>query len=166
MSPPWWWIVAKGCTRPSGLQTTQPRPSAHTPHISEHADLSSSERLARRWFAAVARGAFDELAELVHDDIEIVSKVRAGTVLHGRAEALRFIEETVAPSLYDASIEVYTSVDDDRVIAEGRLRWIDEERVIRDDPVVWALEFRDGLLLRFVAARTTLAAEAVLGVSR
>lgn len=87
-------------------------------------------------------------------------------MLHGRAEAMQFIQETVAPSVYDASVEVYTPVDEDRVIAEGRLRWIDEERVIRDDPVVWALEFRDGLLLRFVAARTTLAAEAILGVSR
>ena len=38
--------------------------------------------------------------------------------------------------------------------------------LIRDDPVVWALEFRDGLLIRFAAARTTLEAEAVLGASR
>ena len=86
--------------------------------------------------------------------------------MHGRADVVAFIEETVAPSLYDASVEVYTSIDADRVIAEGRLRWIDDERVIRDDPVVWALEFRDELLLRFVAARTTLAAEAILGVAR
>jgi len=28
--------------------------------------------------------------------------------------------------------------------------------------VIWAVEFRDGLLLRFVPARTTLEAEAVL----
>ena len=40
-------------------------------------------------------------------------------------------------------MELYTPLDDDRVIVEGRLRWIDDERVIRDDPVVWALEFRD-----------------------
>ncbi len=52
------------------------------------------------------------------------------------------------------------------MIVEGRLRWIDEDRVIRDDPVVWALQFRDGLLLRFVAVRSALDAEAVLGVSR
>jgi len=86
--------------------------------------------------------------------------------VHGRADVLEFIQGTVAPSLYDAAVEVYTPIDDDRVIAEGRLRWIDEERVIRDDPVVWALEFRDELLLRFVSARTTLAAEAILGVGR
>jgi ketosteroid isomerase-like protein len=153
-------------TRLRRLQTTRPRAAAHTPRISERADISPSERLARRWFAAVARSAFDELPQLVHEDVEIVSKIRAGAVVHGRAEVVEFIRETVAPSLYDAAVEVYTTIDADRVIAEGRLRWIDEERVIRDDPVVWALEFRDELLLRFVAARTTLAAEAILGVAR
>lgn len=86
--------------------------------------------------------------------------------MHGRTDVMQFIQATVAPSLYDAAAEVYAPVDADRVIVEGRLRWIDEERVIRDDPVVWALEFRDELLLRFVAVRTTIAAEAVLGVSR
>ena len=35
---------------------------------------------------------------------------------------------------------------------------------MHDDPVVWALEFCDELLLRFVAARSTQDAEAVLGV--
>ena len=86
--------------------------------------------------------------------------------MHGRTEVIQFIRDAVAPSLYDAAVEVYAPIDADRVIAEGRLRWIDEERVIRDDPVVWALEFRDELLLRFVAARTTLAAEAILGLAR
>jgi ketosteroid isomerase-like protein len=138
----------------------------HTPPIAAAPDSPSSELLARRWFAAVTRGAFDELPELLHEDVELVSKIRAGAVVHGRVEVRTFISEEVAPSLYEASAELYTPVDDERVIVEGRLRWISEDRVIRDDPVVWALEFRDGLLLRFVAARTTLDAEAILGVSR
>jgi len=86
--------------------------------------------------------------------------------VHGRTEVVQFIRETVAPSLYEAAVEVYRPLDDDRVIAEGRLRWIDDERVIRDDPVVWGLEFRDMLLVRFAAVRTMLAAEAILGLSR
>jgi ketosteroid isomerase-like protein len=129
-------------------------------------DTSSSERLARRWFAAVTRGAFDELPELVHEDVEVVSKIRGGSVVRGRSEVARFIRDVVAPSLYQAAVDVFTPIDEHRVVVEGRLRWIDEERVIRDDPVVWALEFRDGLLLRFVATRSTLEAEVVLGVSR
>ena len=138
----------------------------HTPRISTVPDSPSSELLARRWFAAVTRGAFDELAEFLHEDVELVSKIRAGTVLHGRDDVARFIADSVAPNLYEAAVELYTPLDDDRVIVEGRLRWIDDERVIRDDPVVWALEFRDELVLRFVAARSTLDAEAILGAPR
>ncbi len=125
-------------------------------------ELANSERLARRWFATVHRGAFGELSELVHEDVELVSKVRAGVVLQGRAEVARFIDETVASSLFEAVAEVYTPIDDERVVVEGRIRWIDEERVIRDDPVIWAMEFSDELLLRFVPARTTIEAQTIL----
>ena len=140
-------------------------PGAHTEPISGHADPPASERLGRRWFAAVARGAYDELPNLVHDDVELVSRIRAGAVVHGRAQVAEFIRETVAPSLFDAAVDVYTAIDDERAIAEGRIRWMDDDRVIRDDPVVWALEFKDGKLRRFIAVRTLREAEAVLGVS-
>ena len=88
--------------------------------------------------------------------------MRPGTTVHGRSDVVRFIETEVAPNLYEASTEVFTPLDEDRVIVEGRVRWIDHERVIRDDPVIWAVEFRDELLLRFLAARTMLEAEAAL----
>jgi hypothetical protein len=91
-----------------------------------------------------------------------VSKVQAGRVVEGRADVARFIDETLADSLFEAVTEVYVPLDERRVIVEGRIRWIDEERVIRDDPVIWAMEFRDGLLLRFVPTRTAIEAEAVL----
>jgi len=99
----------------------------------------------------------------VHADVELVSKVRPGTSVRGRHEVIRFIEEEVAPNLFETTADVFAPLDDDRVIVEGRLRWIDDERVIRDDPVIWAVEFRDELLLRFVATRTTLEAESILG---
>jgi ketosteroid isomerase-like protein len=134
--------------------------------VSEHDEITSAERLARRWFETVTRGAYDELAELVHEDVELVSKIRAGTVVRGRGEVMRHIQEAVAPSLYDTTVQEYSPLDEERVIVEGRLRWIDEDRVIRDDPAVWALEFRDELLLRFVATRSTLDAEAILASSR
>jgi hypothetical protein len=102
----------------------------------------------------------------VHADVELVSKVRPGTSVHGRGEVIRFIEDEVGPNLFEASTEVFTPLDDDRVIVEGRVRWIDDERVIRDDPVIWAVEFRDELLLKFVATRSMLEAEAVLGTAR
>jgi len=151
------------------LQTASLPTEPHTSGISDlgHSpEEPASERLARRWFAVVGRGAFDEVPELVHEDVELVSKIRAGTVVRGRADVAEFIQETVAPSLHEAAVEVYTPLDESRVVVEGRIRWIDEERVIRDDPVVWALEFCDGLLIRFAAARTMLEAETILGAAR
>jgi SnoaL-like domain len=124
--------------------------------------VANSERLARRWFALVHQGAFEQLGELVHEDVQMHSKLRPGLVVEGREAVTRFIQETVAASLYEAAPDVYTPLDDERVIVEGRMRWIDEDRVIRDDPVVWAMEFRDELVLRFVPARTAIEAEAIL----
>ena len=114
----------------------------------------------------VGEGAFDRLAELVHDDITLVSRVRAGAVVQGREDVTRFIRDTVAASLYEAIAELYIPLDEAKVVVEGRIRWIDEERVIRDDPIVWALEFEDELLLRFVPARTTVEAETLLASPR
>ena len=68
-------------------------------------------------------------------------------------------------SLYEAVTDGYTPLDDERVIVEGRMRWIDDERVIRDDPAFWAMEFRDGLVLRFLPARSALEAETLLAAA-
>jgi len=128
--------------------------------------MPDSERLARRWFAVVASGEFEQLPELVHDDVQLVSKIRTGAVVEGRDDVARFIQESIAPNLYEAVTQIYTALDGERIIVEGRLRWIDDDRVIRDDPVVWAIEFRDSLLLRFVPARTMLEAETILATPR
>ena len=39
---------------------------------------------------------------------------------------------------------------------------MDDERILRDDPMIWALEFRDGLLWRSTYAHSVLEAEALL----
>jgi hypothetical protein len=149
--------------------TTTGSTLAHTPTISDPTaspDATPAEQVARRWFAFAQNGNFGQLAELLHDDVLIVSKVQAGAVLDGRAEATRFIEETLAGRLYEAAGDVYTPLDETRVVIEGRMRWIDDDRVIRDDPVVWAMECRDGLVFRFAPARTTMEAEAILASPR
>jgi hypothetical protein len=125
--------------------------------------MLESERLARRWWALVDAREFDRLGELVHDDVVAVSKIQPGRVLEGRSEVLRFVAETLTESLYEVSTSAYLPIDDERIVVEGRIRWIDEERVIRDDPVTWAMEFRDRLLVRFVPARTHVEAETILG---
>jgi ketosteroid isomerase-like protein len=140
---------------------------AHTHWIDEPpaAPEVTSERLARRWFALIHAGSFDRLHDLLHDDVVIVSRVRPGEVVEGREAVASFIEDIVLHSLYEAVTDGYTPLDDERVIVEGRMRWIDDERVIRDDPTVWAMEFRDGLMLRFLPARTVLEAETLLAAS-
>ena len=95
-----------------------------------------------------------------------MSRVRAGEVIEGRDAVTAFIRDTLSESLYEAVTESYVALDDDRIVVEGRMRWIDEERVIRDDPVMWAIEFREGLLLRFLPARTAVEAETLLAASR
>jgi hypothetical protein len=62
--------------------------------------------------------------------------------------------------------EVFRPLDDERIVVEGRMRWMDEERILRDDPVIWALEFREGRLRRSMSAQTVLEAEALLASRR
>ncbi len=95
----------------------------------------------------------------------VVSKVRQGLVFEGKDELVRFVQDTLSDSLYEASTTTYLPIDDGRVVVEGRIRWIDDERVIRDDPVTWAMEFRDDLLLRLIPARTLVEAETILGAA-
>ena len=110
------------------------------------------------WWAIVSERAFDQLGELVHEDVVMVSKMRPGLVLEGKNEAVQHMQETLADSLYEATTTAYLPIDEQRIVVEGRIRWIDDERVIRDDPVTWAMEFRDDLLTRFIPARTQVEA--------
>lgn len=126
-------------------------------------DIPESERLARRWFSLVEERAFDQLGELVDPSVMLVSKVRPGMVVEGKDDFIRYVQDTLAGSLYEAMVSSFQALDDERVVVEGRIRWIDAERVIRDDPVTWAMEFRDGLLVRIVPARTLVEAETILG---
>ena len=107
--------------------------------------------------------AFDQLGELVDPAIVLVSKVRPGLVVEGKEAFIRFVQDTLADSLYEAVASSFHALDDERIVVEGRIRWIDDDRVIRDDPVTWAMEFRAGLLTRFVPARTLVEAETILG---
>jgi hypothetical protein len=125
----------------------------------------ASERLARRWFDLVRDGSFERLCEMLHEDARLVSRVQPGLVVEGREDVAAFILDKVANRLYEATTERYVALDDERIVVEGRMRWIDDERVIRDDPVLWAMEFRDGLLVRFLPARSAAEAETLLSAS-
>ena len=68
--------------------------------------------------------------------------------------------------VYETVAEIYRPLDEDPIVVEGRIRWSDEERVLRDDPMIWALEFKDGLLYRSAPAQSVLEAEAMLSAAR
>ena len=114
-------------------------------------------------FSVVEIGSADQLAELMHPSIMLVSKTRPGVVVEGRQDFARYWQDMLANNLYEVVVSTYTALDEDRVVIEGRLRWIDDDRVIRDDQVIWAMEFRDGLLARAIPARTLVEAETILG---
>src|SRR5688572_32357756 len=139
------------------------RRAAHTSRISDADHTLKSERLARKVFSVVEGGSVDELGELVHPSIMLVSKTRPGVVVEGKEDFVRHWQDMLANSLYEVAVSTYQPLDDDRVVVEGRIRWIDDDRVIRDDPVTWAMEFRDGLLARAIPARSLVEAETILG---
>lgn len=143
------------------------RPAArpHTHRIAAPDDIAQSERLARRWFSLVEHRQFGQLGEYVHPEVVLVSKIRPGIVVEGREAFLRFVEETLAESLHDAATSTFRALDDERIVVEGRLRWMDEEHVLRDDDVTWAMSFDGGLLRVMASARTAVEAESVLSRS-
>lgn len=143
------------------------RPGTHTCDIPDElfSEIVESERLARRYFAAFRDGAMERMRELIHPEVVLVVKtLQPGHILRGKDEFIRFYEQQIARRLYEPVAEEFRPLDDSRVIVEGRVRWIDDERVLRDDPRIWAIEFHDGLLRRSTPAQTVLEAEAILSV--
>ena len=131
-----------------------------------HDGALESERCARRFFAVHSRAGPKGMLDLVHPDVEMVLKTRRpGDVLRGRDEVAQFIEE-IEESLYELVPEVYRPLDETRIVVEGRIRWTDDERVMRDDPVIWAIEFRDGLIRRSAPASSVIEAETMLTAAR
>jgi hypothetical protein len=125
-----------------------------------------SEALARLYFERARGGEVTRLLELLHPEVEITLKTRGGETLHGREEVARFLSEiSESRSVFETTTEQFRVVDEERVIVEGRMRWMDEERILRDDPVVWALEFRDEQLLRSTPTHSVGEAEAILAAS-
>jgi hypothetical protein len=98
----------------------------------------------------------------MHPDIELVLKTtRPGEILRGRKAVVEFARGQ-SDRLFETSAEVFDPLDETRIVVEGRIRWLDEERVLRDDPMVWALEFSDGLLRRSTPAHSVIEAKTIL----
>jgi ketosteroid isomerase-like protein len=154
---------------PAAAILASPRSHPYAERIAEVSDtghviggMVESERLARRYFAVFARGETDLLIELIHPDVEILLKtVRRGEVIRGR-EAMRDYVSELGDIFFESQADLFRPLDDTRVVVEGRVRWMDDDRILRDDPMIWALEFRDGLLYRSRPAQSVFEAETLL----
>ena len=103
---------------------------------------------------------------MLHPEAVIeLQAVQPGAHLRGRDEIVAFLQQEFARRLWETVVHVCTPIDESRVVAEGRIRWMDDERVMRDEARVWGLEFRNGLLLRSVPARSAVEAEALLAAA-
>jgi ketosteroid isomerase-like protein len=156
-----WWGT-RPLRRPPGLRRLQ--------RIESESRTTSlgfeSERLGRRYFSLFKQGELDRLLALCHPDVEVVLKsVRPGDVVRGR-QAFEALATELLDSYYEAVPEVFRPLDAERLVVEGRVRWMDDERVLRDDPMIWAIEFRDGLVFRSTPARSVAEAEAILAAPR
>ncbi len=131
---------------------------------SEEVSQRESERLARQYFVLADGGADPRMLDIMHPDVEIVLRKPGGPrTLRGKDEVAAFLDEV--PELYavyESVAETFDVVDDDRVVVEGRMRWMDDDRVLRDDSMFWALEFLHGLLFRLTPARSASEAHAAL----
>jgi len=131
------------------------------------AGTAESERLARRYFSLFGQHAFEKLRDVVHPDVVLELKaVQPGHVVRGRDEFIRFLEQEFDRHLWEAVAHVFTPLDENRVIVEGRVRWFDDDNVLRDDSRIWALEFADGLLLLSAPAANMVEAEMILSAAQ
>jgi SnoaL-like domain len=122
-----------------------------------------SEHLARRYFELFNAHSREGLAELVHPDVVLeLQAVEFGRVLRGRDELLRFFAEQWRRRRWDAVVHAVEAVDENKAIVEGRVCWVDDKHVLRDDSRVWGLQFRDGLLVRSIPAGSVAEAYARL----
>ena len=126
-----------------------------------------SERLARECFEAGRDHDFPRrFKELLHPEVAVAVKSADGEWVEGADAVGELLDRNSEAPVFEATDERYVTLDDERVVVEGRLRWMDEGRTLRDEPAIWALEFRDGLLYRSVAVRSVAEAEAFLTAGR
>jgi ketosteroid isomerase-like protein len=124
--------------------------------------MPESERLTRRFFALLQQGENSKVVDLVHPEVEwVLMTIRPGQILRGRGETQAFLDE-IADEFIELVVEECRPLDDARVVVEGRRRSIDNDRVLRDDPMILAMVFRGGLLWRSTPAQSVAEAEAIL----
>ena len=118
--------------------------------------------IARRLFTSTAARDWEEFIDLIHPDAEIALRSETGRIIHGRAEMEEFARSVIsARRAHEVTVDTIEQLDDDAVVALGRL-FISDERGVTDTPVGWLMLFEDGMLRRSVLVDSVAAARAAL----
>ena len=117
-----------------------------------------SERLAREFFARSAEGHHERNLPFIHPEAEI-APTHDPSVIVSLAEVAAHLQRDMEPRVLDARGDVFTPLDDARIIVEGNVRVTRPGGGFDAYPAVWAMVFRDGLLYRGWALRSVNEAE-------
>ncbi len=118
--------------------------------------------IAGRLFTSTAARDWEEFVTLIHPDAEIALRSEAGRIIHGRAEMEEFARSVIsARRAHEITVDTIEPLDDDAVVALGRL-FISDERGVSDARVGWLMFFEDGMLRRSVLVDSIAQARALL----
>jgi hypothetical protein len=120
--------------------------------------MLESERLAREFFARSVLGHHEQNVPFLHPEAEIVP-THDPTTLETPRELAAHLQRRLEPRVLEARGDVFTPLDNARVVVEGHVRMTRPGGGLDARPTVWALVFRDGLLYRAWALRSVLEAE-------
>ena len=117
-----------------------------------------SERLAREFFRRSAEGHHERNLPFIHPEAEI-APTHDPSIIASPAGVAAHLQSDMEPRVLDARGDVFTPLDNARIIVEGHVRVTRPGGGFDAHPVVWALVFRDGLLYRGWALRSVNEAE-------
>ena len=110
---------------------------------------SSTEDLVRDLFDAIDAGRVDEILRVIHPGAELNPLSADGQTLRGPDGAARWLDGLRSrDAVLRHTVERTISLPGDHIIAVGRQQRFEPADGLKDRPVVWLMQFRDGRLWR------------------
>jgi ketosteroid isomerase-like protein len=103
----------------------------------------------RELFDALEAGRVDEFLEVIHPAAELNPLAADGKTLRGPKDAARWLDRLRdRDAVLRHTVERTIALPGDHVIAVGRQQRFEPGEGLKDRPVVWLMQFRDGRLWR------------------
>ena len=110
---------------------------------------SSTEDLVRDLFDAIDAGRVDEILRVIHPGAELNPLSADGQTLRGPEGAARWLAALRSrDAVLRHTVERTIALPGDHIIAVGRQQRFEPGDGVKDRPVVWLMQFRDGRLWR------------------